>query len=407
MPRPSSPKPYRLTVVRYTDPDGKRCRKGDPGAKKFVEETLTYYADLWDAGVRERVSLDTSDEGQAWVNLNRVRRERAERAVGIRDDYIEQAARPLADHLGEWEAALRDRGGSEARIKLMRGRLDQLAALAGWKRVTDLDHDSCRRGLARLAKLDPPQTSAQGKGRGAQTRNHYLSHAKQFARWLWEGHRIRVHPLAAVRPVSVEVDRRHDRRVPTDGEVGRLLGYLLGPAAETRCGMTGRRRALGYQVCMATGLRAGELRRVERVDLDLKKKTLDARAAYAKNKKRALIPLPSWLVKDLADWFAAGGGLWDAFPPHNPGRLLKDDLAAAKVAYVKGALFLDFHALRHWYVTAVASTPGIDPKTLMTLARHSDPRLTLKVYAKAKEKSLRKVADGIKAIGPRRRDEEE
>ena len=38
------------------------------------------------------------------------------------------------------------------------------------------------------------------------------------------------------------------------------------------------------------------------------------------------------------------------------------------------------HSLRHGYVTALAKA-GVPLKTMMTLARHSDPKLTLNVYS--------------------------
>ena len=41
---------------------------------------------------------------------------------------------------------------------------------------------------------------------------------------------------------------------------------------------------------------------------------------------------------------------------------------------------VDLHSLRHGYITAVGRS-GTSLKTLQSLARHSDPRLTLNVYS--------------------------
>ena len=41
---------------------------------------------------------------------------------------------------------------------------------------------------------------------------------------------------------------------------------------------------------------------------------------------------------------------------------------------------MDFHALRHTYCSWLAAS-GISPKELMTLARHTDARLTLGRYS--------------------------
>jgi len=41
--------------------------------------------------------------------------------------------------------------------------------------------------------------------------------------------------------------------------------------------------------------------------------------------------------------------------------------------------FADFHSNRHTYITNLAKA-GVSPKTAQTLARHSDPRLTMNIY---------------------------
>ena len=114
-------------------------------------------------------------------------------------------------------------------------------------------------------------------------------------------------------------------------------------------------------------------------------------------------PLPPWLVTELRAWFDAGGECWSGFPSYFPGKLLKEDLAGAGVAWEAegpdGPLFFDMHSLRVWYISALADQPGISPKVLMELARHSTPALTLKVYAKAKAQSTRAAVDGIREPG--------
>jgi integrase len=97
------------------------------------------------------------------------------------------------------------------------------------------------------------------------------------------------------------------------------------------------------------------------------------------------------------------GGTWEGFPEVRPGVVLQEDLAEAGIPYLvpgpDGPLFFDFHALRHWYCTAMANLPGISPKTLMEVCRHSDPRLTLNVYAKARQEDVRAAAQQVPVIG--------
>ncbi len=183
-----------------------------------------------------------------------------------------------------------------------------------------------------------------------------------------------------------------------------LFCTLRAPNQPVKRGMTGEQRMLGYRVAVATGLRANELRSLTRDSFDLPNRAIWLRAAYDKRKRRTRQPIPRWLADELQDWFDTGGGLWSGFTQQNPGRLLKEDLIAAGIPPCiegpDGDLFFDFHSLRHWYCTWAANLPGISPKSLMTLCRHSTPALTMKVYAKARIHDLESAVEQMPAIQP-------
>ena len=175
---------------------------------------------------------------------------------------------------------------------------------------------------------------------------------------------------------------------------------------------------------MCSGLRAGELRSLSRESFDLATGDVRLRAGRAKNRRRTLQPLPRWLCARLEAWFAAGGETWAAFPEAWPGRLLRDDLACAREAWVAeaktpeeaaarrastvclyqiesedGPLFWDFHALRHWYVSQIAGQEGISPSVMQSLSRHADPKLTLNTYAHARQTAVRTAVDQLHIPG--------
>jgi integrase len=381
------PRPFRPAVVRhYTDATHKtRCKSTDPGATPRKERLDTFYAKVGG----KKVSLGTQDEGQAWERLRVLLRRRAEGRAGLRDAYADHAEKPLADHLREYLAILKAKGTGEAQRSKLASEIPLVSAEAGWTLPPDVDADSFRLALGRLAER---------RDLSARTQNQYLAHVKQFTRWLARSGRLPADPLDGLSPRPVEEDLRHERRCPTDEEVGRLLAYLALPTAKVRKGMSGPQRALGYQVAMAAGLRAGELSGLDRQAFDLDAGTVTVRAAYDKRRRRVTLPLPPWLVAQLRAWFAAGGGCWPF--PRKAGSVLLRDLTAAGVAYTvpgpDGApLFFDFHSLRVWYCTRLAEQPGIDVKTLMDLCRHSDPRLTLRVYAKGNADRRREAADRL------------
>ncbi|MHC5538065.1 site-specific integrase [Singulisphaera rosea] len=89
------------------------------------------------------------------------------------------------------------------------------------------------------------------------------------------------------------------------------------------------------------------------------------------------------LANDLRSWLA-GKALGESVPPrhHGPAKMIRADLEAAGIPYETEEGFADFHALRGFYVSALIKSAA-NIKTLQTLARHSNPSLTIKRYAKA------------------------
>src|SRR2546422_1750509 len=67
--------------------------------------------------------------------------------------------------------------------------------------------------------------------------------------------------------------------------------------------------------------------------------------------------------------------------------MLRIDLDAPGIPYVAegpdGPRYADFHALRHSFI-AMLDRSGATLKEAMQLARHSDPKLTMAVYGRAR-----------------------
>ena len=66
--------------------------------------------------------------------------------------------------------------------------------------------------------------------------------------------------------------------------------------------------------------------------------------------------------------------------PEKTAKMLRVDLKAANIPHVTPDGLGDFHSFRHSFVTWLA-TSNMPVKMAQTLARHSDPKLTLNVYA--------------------------
>src|SRR5687767_837265 len=80
------------------------------------------------------------------------------------------------------------------------------------------------------------------------------------------------------------------------------------------------------------------------------------------------------------------------------------DLDAAGVPYVvdgpDGRRYADCHSLRHTYIALVDKT-GATLKEAMQLARHSDPKLTMAVYGRARLADLATAVGRLPTLLPR------
>lgn len=99
-------------------------------------------------------------------------------------------------------------------------------------------------------------------------------------------------------------------------------------------------------------------------------------------------PLPADVAGALRDYLRArnlDAALWPRDRLREIVVALRHDLAVAGIPYtvegVDGPLYADLHSLRHSYVLLLDQS-GVSVKQAMTLARHSDPKLTMARYGR-------------------------
>src|SRR5258708_3490112 len=143
-------------------------------------------------------------------------------------------------------------------------------------------------------------------------------------------------------------------------------------------------RALVYLTALYTGLRRAELNGLKWEDFDLTASPplLRVPSSISKNKKATVHELRPELALALqthrpdsakpSDW---------AFRGSVPRvHLIKRDLEAAGIPFKdEQGRRVDLHALRHTFITLLSSS-GVAPRVAMALARHSDLKLTMRVY---------------------------
>jgi len=265
---------------------------------------------------------------------------------------------PTLEHLTTFLADVEARGRAKNTVRAYKVVLNALVRDCGWKMLNDITADSFERWRA--------QRSANAK-----YANDCLGYARTFVAWLVRKKRLLSDPLKDVEKARVRRTASHRRALTTD-EISRLLASVSD------------RRATVYLVALYTGLRRNELNGLRWLDfeLDLPVPVVRVSSAIAKNGTSVVLPLRPEVVAAVRNFKPASAAPGDrAFFGKVPNMdTFKRDLAQAGIAYLDEAgRKVDFHALRTTFGTQLA-VAGVAPRVAMEMMRHSDLKLTTKVY---------------------------
>jgi integrase len=311
-------------------------------------------------GKIQDVSLGTSDKQVAEKQRSeRLRLLEHERAGFIPPKATRDAAqRKLADHLQDFLGDMRRRGKSEKYLANLEFRNGRLISDCGWRTIRDVSADSFQAWLRGQQELKD------------KTANDYLEAARCFLNWLVKLGRALSNPLLSVEKAKTKDGKADEVRAFSDEEMLRLLA------------VAGERKAV-YLMAVHTGLRRSELAALKWGDLHLDAVTpfVNVRASTTKNGKAADIRLLRELVAAL-DGLRTNGTpddkqVFQGIPRierfyrdlKKAGIPLQDTLGRKAV----------FHSLRHTFGTNLARG-GVASRVAMALMRHSDRRLTDKIY---------------------------
>lgn len=389
---------------------GQRVKAGTPGARKVRAKSAKWYGQ----GVpgyppKYRFPLGLEDRKAAQRALDDLVR-KAERGQADLPDQG-QARKPLAEHLKGFEADLKlglaARGNRRRRVpapdqvRIVVQRVRDVIEGCGWKHVPELS----ARAPAELARYLQGRVGQARKDGGLshQTAAFILAAVRRFVWWLGrKGAPVRGDLFDDVPGFEPAENRVHDRRAIAPEELARILDAALA-SKEVVYGLAGGDRYHLYLTAFATGYRAGELAALtpRQFDLGSDPPAVHLAGKKTKAKRHATVPIPPAVAVQLKRYLGprpADRPVWPAGKwgwPKNAAKVLQHDLAAAGVPYrldgPHGPAYADFHALRTSFVSALAAA-GVGPKELQELARHSDPRITLGVYAKVRPEQLGKAA---------------
>ena len=273
-------------------------------------------------------------------------------------------------------------------------------------RRTGLDWWQETLGLATLADLDGILPRAEkalrnllSAGKTGKTLSNYAEALRAFCQWCRQRGYLNHQPLEGLAPFDITPNRV--RRALSVEEINRFLSACT-PSLR-----------LLYDAAFLSGLRVNELRSLTVDHLDRERSGLILDAEWTKNRQAGFQPLSKALVARLSASVEAGEpdrlyaqayALARHRKPAPEGRLLYvpwhtaqavyADLERAGIPKWTSQGVVDFHALRNAYITLVTETDAT-LKEAQTLARHSDPKLTMNIYARTRPNRLAETVEKI------------
>jgi integrase len=320
--------------------------------------------------------LGVMDKQVAQEKLRQIVRDAERGRVGLSPTKSEQdaAEQSIKKSIDEYIESRRGLNRDEKYVRELESKLSRLGQECEWSTLRDITAHSFEAWRARQRKdrMSP------------KTLNEYRAAAFGFCKWLEA--RIGSNPMRTVDRIKALGDPKRTRRALTPAELWRLVSV----AGE---------RGIVYLVAAFTGFRRGELERIEwrDVHIDEAQPYISVRCSIAKNAKLVRQPLPLRIAAALRQCRPVN------VAPHNLvlKRLIprmnrfRADLAAAGIPYIDAkSEYADFHGLRTTFGTELAKS-RLPVRVAMELLRHSDVKLTTKIYTDA---GMLPIWDAVEAL---------
>ena len=426
---------FRKQITRYVGPDGKRCPKNAPEAKRVDEKSSKWYGRFRSPdGIVRDIALYGNKEASKQKLAEWVRK--AEQSdSGLLDPFEKSRKEPLADHVAAFRQHLESKGNSEQHVALTVARCEAAFFGCGFKLLGHLDADKVanwlkqRRDESKVVKGQDAKTS-KPKPFGIASSNHHLVAVKGFGNWLVKARRLERNPFAHLSRLNGKVDVRVERRALESEELSRLIDATAHSTTTFR-GLTGPDRSALYTLAVMTGLRANELASLTASSFDFQANppTVTVEAENEKSGRGATLPLHPFVADKVTRWLTSREQasatpitetLWPGTWSKKAAEMFRRDLDEArsiwlaeveKIADEHGrrtaSKFLkpenangevaDFHALRHTFITMLASS-GVHPKVAQQLARHSTITLTMDRYSHTRLVDLNTAVENLPSL---------
>lgn len=280
----------KISIIQYVDADGRRVTKNTPGARKVKEKSTVWYGQYKANGKWSCVPLFT-DKGASRQKLADLVKAHERGEAGLVNPLKETLEREIDGHVDDYLTHLRTEGANAKHLSERERLLRTVLRECEIRTLNDLSADRITTFLADLRKKATPNNKNPGLA-SARTRDTYRGAVHAFAQWCVDTRpqRLRENPVSTcAKPRGEAV---HARRAESVENLQKLLkvaaerpllealtvrkGPKAGeryaevrPEVRVRLLLEGRERALLYKTAILTGMRQGELGRLQVAHLKL------------------------------------------------------------------------------------------------------------------------------------------
>lgn len=365
------------------------------------EQSKKWYGVYRDENGDKRTKSLSKDKAVARQMLAKIEKYIERRRCGLTDDFTDHGKKSIQSHLEAYLGHLRAKGNGKEHIEREETRINRIIDGCGFERITEIKKTKVSQWLENQRETR--------ENFGHQTSNRHQGAMKSFCLWLVGEGRLQANPLAGLKRLNIEVDRRHIRRVMQEGEFSQFLQKVrqstrVDKGEDWR--FTGEERYNLYLTAAMTGLRASELASLTDQSFNFEEGILTVKATISKHRHQDDLPIHPYLKSELESWFKsrrkAEGihfqlwkGRWAKLK--KAGKFIQRDLKEQGIPYRDDDdTVFDFHALRSQFITGIVMT-GANVKEAQLLARHSTPVLTLNHYTRLGIRDLARTIDKLPA----------
>jgi integrase/recombinase XerC len=345
----------------------------------LVKRPNAWYVVYQDFQGRQRWIKGFTDKRETQALANQLEDEKTKLKRGDIDPKHEQRkldrAKPVETHIQEYETTLKAKGNGTNHVRYTLADIRAFVAFAGVTHADAITREMMDRWVLTLLKAGVDSHS---------TINRRVGSVKAFLKHLQSVGSVSEYVLYKFKKLKT---KGHEKRPRRPLEIDEQQKLLASKAPHDRMDL--------YRFTLGTGARHSGCVALTVEDVNFKEKTISLKVKDNQHRNKThVVPMHASLaplLKRRCEGKARTEPVFDVPPTRTAAKLLRADCTAAGI----DTHHIDFHALRHTFITTLAKA-NIHPNVVQALAGHANVATTLGFYTHFKRDDERSALRTLK-----------